>query len=90
VVVDAAGRPTAIASPVAIDAVPLERRPWVPVSSVSSAFDPRAAVSVDLVGDDLLSALLAVPSDTYLVVDPTGQRVGVLAASDVEAALSHD
>lgn len=90
VVVDAAGRPTAIASPAAVDAVPEDRRPWVPVSSVSSAFDPRAAVSAELVGAELLQALMAVPSDTYLVVDPTGQRVGVLAASDVEDALSHD
>ena len=90
VVVDAAGRPTAIANPAAIDAVPLERRPWVPVSSVSSAFDPRAAVSAELGGNELLQALMAVPSETYLVVDPSGQRVGVLAASDVEAALSHD
>ena len=49
-----------------------------------------AAVSAELGGNELLQALMAVPSETYLVVDPSGQRVGVLAASDVEAALSHD
>ena len=90
VVVDAAGHPVAIANPAAIDAVPVERRPWVPVSSVSSAFDPRAAISAELTGNDLLHALLSVPSDTYLVVEPSGDRVGVLASADVEAALSHD
>ncbi|MFN8148677.1 MAG: site-2 protease family protein [Candidatus Nanopelagicales bacterium] len=90
VVVDAAGRPTAIANPAAVEAVPVERRPWVPVSAVSSAFDPRAAISAELGGNDLLQALMAVPADTWLVVDPSGQRVGVLAAADVEHALSHD
>lgn len=90
VVVDASGRPVAIANPSAVDAVPVERRPWVPVSSVSSAFDPRAAISADLVGNDLLQALLAVPSDSYLVVEPSGQGVAVLSAADVEQALSHD
>jgi len=90
VVVDAAGRPTAIANGAAIDAVPLDRRPWVPVSSVSTAFDPRAAVSAELVGNDLLQALLAVPSENYLVVDPSGHQVAVLASADVEHALSHD
>jgi Zn-dependent protease len=90
VVVDASGRPVAIANPSAVDAVPVERRPWVPVSSVSQAFDPRAAISAELVGNDLLQALMAVPSDTYLVVEPSGQRVAVLAASDVEHALTHD
>ncbi|MFN8156539.1 MAG: CBS domain-containing protein [Candidatus Nanopelagicales bacterium] len=63
VVVDSAGHLVAIANPAAIDAVPVERRPWVPVSSVSSAFDPRAAIPAELTGNDLLHALLSVPSD---------------------------
>jgi len=90
VVVDSAGRPTAIAQQHAVAAVPLERRPWVPVSSVSVSIEPRAVLSADLEGMELLQAMQARPSAHYLVVDLSGGGglVGVLATSDVEAALS--
>jgi len=88
VVVDAQGRPTGIASPDAVDAVPAERRPWVPVSSVSAAFDPRAVLSADLTGNDLLAAMNAVPSAVYLVVDGTNGPPRVLTTADVEQALT--
>ena len=88
VVVDAAGRPTAVAQQAAVAAVPVERRPWVPVSSVSAALDPRAALSADLSGMELLQAMQQVPASHYLVVEPGGALVGVLATADVESALS--
>lgn len=88
VLVDAEGRPTGVGSPAAVAAVPAERRPWVPVSSVSVAFDPRAVVSADLVGHDLVGVLASVPAEHYLVVDPAGGPVALLATADVEAALS--
>jgi Zn-dependent protease len=88
VVVDAQGRPTGIAAPAAVDAVPVERRPWVPVSSVAAAFDPRAVLSADLTGNDLLTAMNAVPSPTYLVVDGADGSPRVLATADVEQALA--
>ena len=88
VVVDAAGRPVAVAQQAAVAAVPVERRPWVPVSSVSAALDPRAALSADLSGMDLLQAMQQVPASHYLVVEPGGGLVGVLATADVESALS--
>jgi Zn-dependent protease len=88
VVVDAAGRPVAIAQQNAVAAVPTERRPWVPVSSVSAALDPRAALPADLAGMDLLQALQDVPAAHYLVVEEGGALLGVLSTTDVEAALS--
>jgi Zn-dependent protease len=88
VVVDVAGRVSAIAYPAAVDAVPVERQPWVPVSAVSAAFDPRAVLSASLTGNDLLVAMNAVPSPVYLVVDEADGPPRVLATSDVESALA--
>jgi Zn-dependent protease len=90
VTVDGQGSPTGIASPAAVDAVPVDRRPWVPVSSVCASFEPRAVLSADLVGEDVLSAMLAVPSELYLVVEQSGGALRVLASSDVETALTRD
>ncbi len=88
VVVDASGRPAAVAQEAAVAAVPLQRRPWVPVSSVSAALDPRAELPAGLAGMELLQAMQAFPAAHYLVVEPGGGLVGVLSTSDVEAALS--
>lgn len=88
VTLDSQGRPVAVDLPHAVDAVPAERRPWVPVSSVSVALDPRAVLQGDLTGEPLLDAMRAAPAEQYLVVDVDGARVGVLATLDVEAALT--
>jgi hypothetical protein len=57
---------------------------------VCASFEPRAVLSADLVGEDVLSAMLAVPSELYLVVEQSGGAVRVLASSDVETALTRD
>ncbi|MEZ5116693.1 MAG: site-2 protease family protein [Candidatus Nanopelagicales bacterium] len=88
VVVDHDGQPLGIAHEAAVSATPLQRRPWVPVGSVSRRIDPRAVLAQDLVGDALLRAMQDHPAPEYLVVDGDGRVVGVLAAQDVEAALS--
>jgi Zn-dependent protease len=88
VVVDAEGRPRAVSQEAAVDAVPLERRPWVPVSSVAVGLDPRAVIVGDPRGEALLQAMLATEAPQYLVVDADGTWFGTLARSDVEAALA--
>ncbi len=89
VVVDSDGRPIALSHEPSVSAVPVQRRPWVPVSSVSATYDQRAVLTADLSGEELLRALTAFPATEYLVVDPAGgPLVGVLTASDVERALS--
>ena len=89
VVVDAAGRPTAVAQQAAVAAVPVERRPWVPVSSVAAALDPRAVLPADLAGDG------PAPGDAGRAVGAVPRRRGrrrpgreSCRPADVESALS--
>jgi hypothetical protein len=46
------------------------------------------ALPLDLRGEDLLRAMRTTPASEYLVVDDEGKVYGVLATSDVEAALA--
>jgi CBS domain-containing protein len=86
--VDHDDQPVGIAQEAAVAATPEQRRPWVPVSSVSRSLDPAAVVRVDASGRDLLAAMQAHPSGEYLVLDDHDRVVGVLAAADVDRALS--
>lgn len=87
-VADATGQVVAVAQEAAVSAVPLERRPWVPVSSVAARLDPEARLHVDLSGEPLLRAMQDVPSGDYAVHDETGRVIGILTTADVEKALS--
>ena len=87
VVVDHENKPVALAEEAAVAAVPEARRPWVEVSNVSRALDPRAVLPVTLIGEPLLQALDAYVSREYLVTDEQGLVYGVLARVDVERAL---
>lgn len=88
VLTDAEGRIVAVSREAAVSAVPEERRPWVPVSSVSASVDPQAFLRADLAGEPLLVAMQAHPASEYLVVEDDGSLVGVLATADVERALT--
>lgn len=80
-------QPPAIAQDAAISAVPTERRPWVPVSSVSRELPPKATLTFSMKGADMLSAMQQTGASEYLVVDDDGLVVGVLMATDVAAAI---
>lgn len=84
---DSTGRVVAVAQEDAVSAVPVERRPWVPVSSVAATLDPSARLHVALGGDPLLRAMQDVPAADYAVHDDTGTVVGILTTKDVEKAL---
>jgi len=84
---DSTGRVVAVAQEDAVSAVPEERRPWVPVSSVAATLDPSASLHVALGGDLLLRAMQDVPAADYAVHDDTGTVVGILTTKDVEKAL---
>ena len=88
VVTDVAGRPVGLANEAAVSAVPEERRPWVPVSSVSAALPGADPIPVTASGSELVRLLQATPAAQYLVADETGRLVGVLVTADVERALS--
>lgn len=90
VVVDGAGRPTALVQEDAVRAMPVERRPWVTVGQVSRSIDEALVLQADLAGEALVTTLSRRVAPEYLVVDAAGRVVGVLAMADVERVLTAD
>ena len=84
VVVDHDSRPIAIVNEAAVTATPPQRRPWVETGSMARSIDPGLVLSADLGGMALLDALRRAPASEYLLVEPSGQVVGVLAARDLD------
>jgi Zn-dependent protease len=87
VVVDGRGAPRAVVSEAAFTEVPEPRRPWVTVGELARAVDEGLVLPVDLRGQDMVDALRAHPATEYVVVDPGGGLLGVVAASDVARTL---
>lgn len=87
VTVDATGRPDGVVSEQAVIATPPDRQPWMAVSQVARHIEPSLILHVDTTGETLLEALRSHPASEYVVVDGTGEVVGVLATSDVAAVL---
>ncbi|HVU74282.1 MAG TPA: M50 family metallopeptidase [Mycobacteriales bacterium] len=81
------GRPAGIMNGRAVDAMPLQRRPWVPLASVTRPLARGLVLEAGLTGESVLDALRATPASEYLVVDPAGAVVGVLSTVDVAALL---
>jgi Zn-dependent protease len=88
VIVDHENKPTAIVSEVAVQATPEERRPWIEVGSLSKTLEPTMVLAADLSGLDLIKAVQQAPASEYLLVEPSGQVFGVLAASDLDIAFA--
>jgi Zn-dependent protease/CBS domain-containing protein len=84
VVVDHENRPIAIVNEAAVMATPPQRRPWIDTGSLARTIEPSLILSADLNGMALLDALRRAPSSEYLLVDPSGEVVGVLAARDLD------
>ena len=55
---------------------------------LSRRLEPGHRVVADLAGEELVEALTAQPASEYLVVEANGDVFGVLAAADVERALT--
>jgi Zn-dependent protease/CBS domain-containing protein len=86
VIVDYEGRPTGLVSERAVLATPPGRRPWVEVGELSRSLERDLTLSADLAGEDLVTAVQRAPAGEYLLIEPTGQVYGVLAADDVNRA----
>jgi Zn-dependent protease/CBS domain-containing protein len=84
VVVDHDSKPIAIVNEAAVMATPPQRRPWVDTGSMARSVDPSLVLNADLQGMALLDAMRRTPASEYLLVDSTGQVVGVLAARDLD------
>jgi Zn-dependent protease len=88
VIVDHEDRPIAIVSEAAVMATPVPRRPWVDAGSLARTLDPSLVLSADLSGMALIEAVRRSPATEYLLVEPTGQVFGVLAAADLDHAFA--
>ena len=88
VLVDGNDKPTGLVNEAQVIATPEQRRPWVEAGDVARPLEANLVVAADLTGEALLDVLRANPAPEYLVVEPGGggEIVGVLAASDVQAA----
>jgi len=84
VVVDHDDKPIAILNEAAVMATPPERRPWVDTGSMARSIEPNMVLPADLSGMALLEAIKRAPASEYLLVEPSGQVYGVLAARDLD------
>jgi Zn-dependent protease/CBS domain-containing protein len=88
VVVDHDDKPIAILNETAVMATPEQRRPWIEAGSLARTIEPSLVLSADLSGMALLDAIRQAPATEYLLVEPSGQVYGVLAARDVDLAFA--
>jgi Zn-dependent protease len=88
VIVDHESTPIAIVNEDAVTATPEQRRPWVEVGTLARTLDPGMVLSADLSGMELIEAVRRVPASEYLLIEPSGQVYGVLAAADINHAFA--
>jgi signal-transduction protein with cAMP-binding, CBS, and nucleotidyltransferase domain len=88
VIVDHDDKPIAIVNESAVMATPPQRRPWIDAGSLARTIDPGMILPADLSGMALLDAVRRSPATEYLLVEPSGQVYGVLAASDLDHAFA--
>ncbi|MDX6241290.1 MAG: hypothetical protein QOG10_6114 [Kribbellaceae bacterium] len=86
VVIDGDGKPHALVSEQAVNAVAPAQRPWTTAGEVSRTIGAGQILGVNDTGEEILATLRAHPTSEYLVLDANGQVYGVLAAADVERA----
>jgi Zn-dependent protease len=84
VIVDHAGKPIAIVNEAAVMATPPQRRPWIEAGTVARSIEPNLVLPADISGVELLEAIKRAPASEYLLVEPSGQVYGVLAARDLD------
>ena len=88
VVVDHEEKPIAIVNESAVMATPPQRRPWIEAGSLARTLDESLVLPADLSGMALLEAVRKSPASEYLLVEPSGQVFGVLAAQDLDHAFA--
>jgi len=88
-VTDSAGNLTALVDPVAAERVPVDRRPWVAVDTVSRSRDAVPALALGLSGEQVVRALQAHPAGQYVITSGANGEdvVGVLRVGDVAEIL---
>jgi len=88
VVVDHDSNPIALVNEDAVIATPEQRRPWIEIGSMARAISPGMILPADLSGIELIEAVQRTPATEYLLIEPSGQVYGVLAATDLDHAFA--
>jgi Zn-dependent protease len=88
VVVDHDSKPIAILNEAAVMATPPQRRPWIEAGTLARSVEPSLVLPADISGMALLEAVRRAPASEYLLVEPSGQVYGVLAARDLDGVFS--
>jgi Zn-dependent protease len=88
VVVDNDDKPIAIVNESMVMATPPQRRPWIEAGAMARTIDPSLVLPADLSGMALLDAVRRAPASEYLLVEPSGQVYGVLAARDLDTVFA--
>jgi Zn-dependent protease len=88
VVVDHDSKPIAILNEAAVMATPPQRRPWIEAGALARSIEPELVLPADISGMALLDAVRRAPASEYLLVEPSGQVYGVLAARDLDGHFS--
>jgi len=88
VVLNRADQPIGLVNEAAVTAVPFERRPWVPVSTVTRTLEPESKVRIDATGPMLLDLVRRTSAPEFLVTTVDDRVYGILARRDLEASLA--
>ena len=80
------GRATGIVNEAAVQATPVERRPWMAVSTVARTLEDGLSLPAAIAGEELILAISRRPADEYLLLEEDGQICGVLVTADVDKA----
>ena len=81
-------KPIAILNEAAVMATPPQRRPWIEAGTLARSIEPSLVLPADIGGMALLEAVRRAPASEYLLVEPSGQVYGVLAARDLDGVFS--
>jgi Zn-dependent protease len=80
------GRATGIVNEAAVRATPVERRPWMAVSTVARTLEDGLSLPATIAGEELILAISRRPADEYLLLEEDGRICGVLVTADVDKA----
>jgi Zn-dependent protease len=86
VTVTSGGTPVGVVNEAALLSVPVDRRAWVPTSSVARTLEEGLRLPAAIGGEDLIRAISARPAGEYLLLDVDGSIFGVLSTADVDRA----
>jgi Zn-dependent protease len=86
VTVTSSGIPVGVVNEAALLSVPVDRRAWVPTSSVARTLEDGLQLPAGIGGEDLIRAISARPAGEYLLLDVDGSIFGVLSTADVDRA----